>query len=58
LNEADIIELWNERAAVREYDGGERRDLAELRAAMEVKKMIRPAKLPAVILEKIEAARI
>jgi hypothetical protein len=40
LTEAEIHELWAERAAIREYEGGESRQKAEFSAAMEIKRQI------------------
>lgn len=35
LNE-DLYELWQERAAIRQYDGGQARELAEAMAVLDV----------------------
>lgn len=51
--DADIVEAWHERAAIREFDGDERQELAEMRAAIGVRKMIAPRKLPGEIVEAV-----
>lgn len=50
---AELIELFNERAAVREYDGGMRRKEAEQAAYWDVKKLVGEVKLPREIFEVI-----
>lgn len=40
LTDEDILELWNERAAIREYDGQRDRRWAEQRAIVDVRDMI------------------
>ena len=40
LAESEILEIWEERAAIREFCGGESRVKAEFSAAMELKRML------------------
>ena len=40
VTDEEILELWNERAAIREYDGERDRKWAEQRAVVDVRKMI------------------
>jgi len=40
LDSDELVEWWSERAAVREYDGGQARDEAELAALDDVRQMI------------------
>lgn len=47
MTDAEISELYNERAAIREYEGGSRRGFAEQRAAAEIIRAIRPQEPPA-----------
>lgn len=53
MTEKDIIELWEERAAIREFDGGMRRDLAERAAYFDLRKLIGKFDVPDVIREKV-----
>jgi len=52
-SEAEIAERFEERAAIREFEGDERLDLAEYRAAVEVRRMIAPQPLPGWIVEQV-----
>jgi hypothetical protein len=47
----DIWELFSERAAIRQYDGGASRDHAEFLALRDVRKII--GELPKWLLERI-----
>ena len=40
MTETEILALWHERAAIREYDGGMTRDRAEYQALRDVRKII------------------
>ena len=40
LTDEELLELWHERAAIREYDGERDRKWAEQRAVVDVRKMI------------------
>jgi len=52
--EAELIELWEERSAIREFDGGMRRDLAEQAAYWDVKNMLgRKVKMPEEIRDRV-----
>jgi hypothetical protein len=52
--EADLIELWEERAAIREFDGGMTRDRAEQAAYWDVKNMLgRSVKMPESIRDRV-----
>ena len=44
--DAEIVELWEERAAVAEYDGGLSREKAEAQAANEIQRSLPDRKLP------------
>ena len=48
----ELYELWEERAAVFEYDGGLSRKDAEYRAAVEMRELIKPRPLPEAIWEQ------
>jgi hypothetical protein len=52
VTNADILELWIERAAAREYDGGASIGHAENRALMDVRKIT--GELPAWLVEHVE----
>lgn len=39
MNEEELYQLWEERAAIREYDGGTRRERAEYLAALDIRKI-------------------
>jgi len=52
--ESDLIELFEERAAIREFDGGMRRDLAEQAAYWDVQNMLgRSVKMPEEIRDRV-----
>ena len=53
VTEQDIIELWEERAAIREFDGNMRRDLAERAAYFDLRKMLGQFVVPDAIREKV-----
>ena len=40
VTDEEILELWNERAAIREYDGERDRKWAEQRAVVDVRNML------------------
>ena len=40
MTDEELLELWNERAAIREYDGQLDRKRAEQRAVVDVRKII------------------
>ena len=48
-SEEELVELWEERAAVAEYDGGLSRGKAELQAANEIARSLPGRALPKVI---------
>ena len=49
LTEKEIIELWEERAAIIEFDGDRSRSDAERRAYVQVKRMLGPdQKMPVI----------
>ena len=51
LTDAEVIELWEERAAIIEHDGGQPRLDAERRAYVQVKREHRPQeKMPEVTM--------
>jgi hypothetical protein len=53
-NEAELIELWEERAAIREFDGGMTREAAEKAAYWDVKNMLgREVKMPEEIRDRV-----
>jgi len=39
MSDEELYQLWEERAAIREYDGGTRRARAEYLAAMDIKRI-------------------
>lgn len=47
-------EWYRERAAMREFDGSETRGLATFNAANELRKMIKPDKLPDAVLRDVD----
>jgi hypothetical protein len=52
--EQDLIELWEERAAIREFDGGMTREAAEKAAYWDVKNMLgREVKMPESIRDRV-----
>jgi hypothetical protein len=52
--EQDLIELWEERAAIREFDGGMTREAAEKAAYWDVKNMLgRKVKMPESIRDRV-----
>ena len=53
MTDDEIRELWEERAAVREYDGGLKRERAELLAARDVKELIKPQPLPLWLIRQV-----
>lgn len=53
LTDAEIRERFEERAAMREYEGGERRERAERLAASDVRKMIAPQPLPQWLIQQV-----
>lgn len=51
LSDEEVIELWNERAAIIEYEGGQPRRDAERRAYVQVKREHRTnEKMPAITM--------
>jgi hypothetical protein len=56
-NESDIIELWEERAAIREFDGGMRRDLAERAAYFDLRRLLGKFVVPDAIREKVRLGK-
>jgi len=53
--EADLIELWSERASIREFDAGMTRDRAEQAAYWDVKNMLgRSVKMPEGIRHRVK----
>ena len=53
---ADLIFRFFERAAIREYDGGESRNVATFNAANEIRREIAPEPLPVEILREVNSA--
>lgn len=53
----ELVELWEERAAVAEYDGGLSREAAELQAANEIRRSL-PARRRLPNLIQMALARI
>ena len=52
--ESELIELWEERAAIREFDGCMTRDRAEQAAYWDVKNMLgREVKMPEEIRDRV-----
>lgn len=51
MDDDEIRELWEERAAVREHDGKLSRGRAEYLAARDVRGMIAPQPLPGWLIE-------
>ena len=52
----DIVARFRERAAIREYDGGESRNVATFAAANEIRREIAPEPLPVEILREVNSA--
>lgn len=52
----DIVARFRERAAIREYDGNETRNMATYNAANEIRRQIAPERLPLEILQEVNAA--
>lgn len=52
MSNDDLIELYEERAAVLEYEGSHSRSRAEYLALREVRKIIAPAALPGWLIER------
>jgi hypothetical protein len=53
--DADAIdELFHERAAIREYEGGHRKERAEYLAAVDVRRTIKPQPLPGWIMDLVK----
>jgi hypothetical protein len=55
-SKADLIFQFRERAAIREYEGGETRNVATYNAANELRRQIAPERLPVEILQEVNAA--
>jgi hypothetical protein len=55
LAESEILEIWEERAAIREFCGGESRVKAEFSAAMEIRRQI--GFIPNAIREVMEITK-
>ena len=53
---ADLIFIFRERAAIREYLGNETRNLATYNAANEIRREIAPEPLPVEILQEVNSA--
>jgi len=51
LTDEEILELWNERAAIREYDGEQDRKTAEQEAAGDLRDMF--SSVPAWLVDMI-----
>jgi hypothetical protein len=47
----DIAEHWEERSAMREYEGGASRQFAEARAALDMRKIY--GRVPMVVVERM-----
>lgn len=54
-SESDVWELFTERAAIREHDGGNSREHAEDNALRDVRRIL--GTLPKWLIERVEAAR-
>lgn len=58
LTDDEVIELWEERASIIEYDGGQPRRDAERRAYVQVKREHRPnEKMPEITLRWKESVK-
>ena len=55
MTDDEALELWNERAAVREYDGQTSRLQAEFLAAKDVRRML--GKLPQCLAEAVRKSK-
>ena len=55
LTEAEILEIWEERAAIREFCGLESRVKAEFSAAQELKRML--GFVPELVMEMMERTK-
>lgn len=53
--DTELLAYFNERAAVREFDGGTDREHATVAAAVELRRVM--GKLPAVIADEVERVR-
>lgn len=53
MSDEEIRDLWEERSAVREYDGEVRRERAEYLAARDVRDLIAPQPLPRWLIERV-----
>lgn len=54
-SDEDLYELWEERAAIFEFDGGLSREDAEYRAGVEIASWLKPRAVPERI--KVESSR-
>ncbi len=52
MDETDILELWTERSAIREYDGKMSRERAEYLALRDVRKII--GEIPEWLLKMVK----
>ena len=57
MTERDLIELYEERAAILEYDGGLPRHIAEQQAYWQGRQMVGRCKAPQQIIDTVENAR-
>ena len=57
LTDAELIELWEERAAIMEFDGGMERKQAERAAYFDMRKLIGNVPVPKVIRDAVRVAR-
>jgi hypothetical protein len=55
LTDAEALELWHERAAIREHDGQQSRQQAEFGAAADVKRMI--GEVPECVAQAVRRGR-
>jgi hypothetical protein len=53
--DTELLAYFNERAAVREFDGATDREHATVAAAVELRRII--GKLPAVVMDEVERVR-
>ena len=55
MTDEELLELWNERAAIREHDGGQSKRQAEYRAAKDLQRMF--GQMPDVIRRTVQQSR-
>jgi hypothetical protein len=58
VTERDLIELYEERAAILEYDGGLPRHIAEQQAYWQWRRMVGRCKAPQQVIDTVEKAKL